>query len=264
MRLRPGHSAISLLWAALLCAGCASHRRAEREAGTTRLLTPQPPSLLTGPLAALLASDKDFSAQVTLQSDAEPPASGILLARTGQLLFAPELGDSSDKRVRTSGFSFVWDTAQHHGYLLCEALQGYAPIVTRVWPTNVILSAPTVPAAAQKIAGHSCELREATVQMSDGSRPSFQVWQATDLKAFPVRINAAANPASLTVTLTKLRVEVLSSDLFVPPDSFSKYESPDVMADELVLRQHNLRRKSIQSGEPLDLDNPASSPGYHR
>jgi len=37
-----------------------------------------------------------------------------------------------------------------------------------------------------------------------------------------------------------------------------------VMADELVLRQHNLRRKSIQSGEPLDLDNPASSPGYHR
>ena len=103
-----------------------------------------------------------------------------------QFLFAPDARWLADKRFARSGFSFTWNVAAQHGYLLSEALQGYAPISSRVQATNV-LALPSR-AVSEVVEGHHCQSTEAEVESSDGSKTPFQVWRASDLKATPLAL----------------------------------------------------------------------------
>ena len=248
-----GRTACGLLALALAAAGC-SHKQAAREAPAATLFTPRPPTFLSGPMAVLFTNTAGFSARLVVENEAfrnpARPLTGQLLGRSPWLLFAPDPGEVPDKHAPAGGYSYLWNPAEQRGFVLSEALQGYAPVAQKLQATNVTIR--LTQAAAQKIGGHACATEEATVQLSDGSQTVFQVWQATDLKGFPVRISATSNAAPLAVSLSKIRLEPPTADLFAPPEGFTRYDSPEMMADELVMRQHNLKRKGREELEPLD------------
>jgi hypothetical protein len=49
----------------------------------------------------------------------------------------------------------------------------------------------------------------------------------------------------------------MPSDLFLPPNSFTKYESSEAIMAELFLRKHNLNRKPTYQREESE---PAAGP----
>jgi len=187
----------------------------------------------------------------------ERNVSGQLFGRGSKLAFAPETQQAAPKSQHIGIFSFLWDVAENRGYVVSEALQAYAPTSSSLQITNVAVS--PLNSAPQKFNGHSCESVRATIYKADGSASSYEVLRATDLNGFPMRITSETNAPPLTLTFSKIRFEAPSPDVFVPPDGFSKYASPEAMVDELAARQRNLRRKSRDTLEPF----PGAYSGGH-
>lgn len=240
---------------ALLAAGCA-HTGDSADPGRafTPVFTPLPPPFLTGPMAALLTNRNGYTAQLDAQTESllerERSVSGQLLCRGSKLFFAPESDGGSKQKARGGTFNFIWDVASSSGYVLSEALQGYAPVGSSARATNVVAS-PSHD-APQKVGSYMCAPETVAVQLDTGSTVNFQVMRATDLPGCPVRLNAAAPAVPLTVTLSKIRTEPPPAELFALPDGFTKYTSPEAMSDEIAVRQHNLRRKNSGPMVPLE------------
>lgn len=229
---------------AALTGGCSGSRQAARQ-GFLRVVTPLPPAFLTGPGSVLLTNATGFSAHLDLVSPGaalgDRASAGQLLGRGPLLLYAPETDETTDSHRRPGGYSFIWNVAESRGFVLSEALQGYAPISADLHVTNVAISAAK--AAAQRISGHPSEPADAAVSTANGSS-AFEVWRALDLNGFPVRIESATNANTFTLNFSKVRLELPAADIFAPPEGFTRYTSPEAMADELAARQNNLRRKS--------------------
>jgi hypothetical protein len=238
----------------LLASGCASRESFEARAkGVTAVITPQPPAFFTGPACVLLTNSGGYSARLTAQTQGfaehERNFSGQLLGLGSKLFFAPDPDSVSGKKDRYGGFSFIWDVAENRGYALSEALQAYAPVSSSTRVTNVVIAA--APATPQKLAGHTCELAQATVQKDDGSISSFELLRATDLNGLPVKISSITNSTPLTLTFAKIRFGSPGAAVFTPPDGFTKYTSSEAMADELAAREHNLNRKHTEEPIPF-------------
>ena len=247
----------SLLLIAALAAGCASSStKGDRAGGFQVMPTPVTPLFLNGPMALLLTNADGFRAHIVFESGApspvNPPKAGELMVRGSKLLFAPEPRKVARKQPRPEDSAFVWDVNENRGYVLNEPLQAYAPISSSRQFTNVTASAALNNAAPETVAGHSCQVAEVTVTASDGVATVFRAWRAADLKGLPLRIQCPSGGVPLTLTLSKVRLEAIPNDLFLPPNGFTRYESPEAMMTEMALRRVNLSRRQIYQTQDFD------------
>lgn len=201
---------------------------------------------LNGPLALLLTNAEGFRARVALEGVTDASVNGAiageLMSRGGKLFFAQEPNPAGGKKARAEDFSYIWDVSTGQGYMLNGPLQGYAPISSKNRYTNMVVEAGKS-AAAERMAGHPCQQSEVTVTSSEGVATQFHLWRATDLKEVPVRVTFTSDGKPVTLSLSKLRLEVPPQELFLPPDGFTKYASAEGMVNELASREQNLKRK---------------------
>jgi hypothetical protein len=235
-----------------LCFGCSSSNRANMRSGYARVVTPLPPAFLTSAAAFLLTNNQGFSARVEVQSESslgEKTSDGELLSRGDHIFYIPNEGELTDTHRRPGGYSFIWNVVEHRGFVLSEALQGYAPVNSALQVTNLQIIAGTV--SAERIAGHPCESARAVAASNEGASSVFDFFRAVDLHGLTLRVVTVTNTPAFTLTLSKIRLEAPAASIFLPPDGFTKYPNAEAMADELAARQHNLRRKSSPQLEQL-------------
>ena len=259
-------SGLCLLLIAAVTTGCGhSQKQAGRGGAFAGSPPPQPPAFLNGPMALLLTSVDGFRAHVVLEGGAAAKGvevvAGELIGRGGKLVFAPSLSGAAGKHSPASDSAFIWDVNGNHGYMLNEPLQAYALIASNRQFTNVTASAALSAAAPEKVAGHPCQPMEVTVAASDGSATVLRLWRATDLKGLPVRVTCAANGAPLTLTLSKVRLEAMPDDVFLPPKGFKKFDSAEALINELAARQQNLKRHPTYQTEEIE---PAGGRDNHQ
>lgn len=248
----------------LAATGCAHSGDADlREPGFVRVFAPRFPDFIRAPMGLLLTNNGGFSAVADVRatlafSDSEQMVSGQLLSRGNKVLFAPHQAESKDKSERAGGFMFIWDVPAGTGFVISEALQGYAPFSNEMRVTNV--TALPRPGTGQKMAGHSCIMSDVTMQSNDGTTAEFEVARASDLGNVPVQMSshATTNMIARTVTLSKILPQAPAPDLFAPPEGFTRYSSAEAMADEIAARKRNLRRGNRGALEPLELPPPGS------
>ncbi len=249
---------MAILLVAALVTGCSSSAAKQR----ARLIAPpvpQPPLFLTGPMALLLTNVDGFRARAVLEegAPARQIAAGDLMGRGGSLIFAPITKKADVKRSPVAASAFIWDAAAGRGFFLNDPLQAYAPISSSRQFTNIMTTPPAASLKPEHIAGHDCQPAEMTVAADDGSVTAFRLWRATDLKGVPLRITCNAKGTTLTLTLSKARLENLPADLFQPPAGFTKYDSGEALVAELTARQNSLRRKpSPEAEEPEPIMEP--------
>jgi hypothetical protein len=243
----------------ILAAGCGgSGKKASRTGALAGIRPPKPPAFLNGPMALLLTNVDGYSARVVLERGATANgselANGQLLSQGGRLLFAPGVLKSSPKGAKTEDCAYIWDVAGNRGVVLNDPLQGYAPLSYGRHFTNLATSASPTSASTENVAGHPCQQSEVIVAADDGSASAFRVWRARDLKGLPVRISGASDGLAVTLTLTKVRLETLPADLFQPPSGFAKFDSVEVMVNEISSRQQKLKQRTTpwpEDNEPL-------------
>ncbi len=243
-----------LLLIAALAAGCAhSSKYGDRAGGFEVLPAPLPPLFLNGPMALLLTNLDGFRAHVVLEGGGSFPAakavSGELMGQRSKLFFAPAPNGATKKQVHVEDSAFIWDVAENRGYVLNDPLQGYAPVSSSRQFTNVVPALVPGNSASERIDGHPCQLTEVTVTAADGAATVYRVWRAKDLQGIPLRITCPSDGVSGTFTLSKVRLETVPDDAFLPPNSFTKYDSSEAMMAELFLRKHNLSRKATDQSD---------------
>jgi hypothetical protein len=201
---------------------------------------PQPPPFLTGAIALLLTNQPGFSARATLMTGGERITEGELLGRSPNLWFAPDFKEPIDQPLRKAGISFIWRTAAAGGFVLSEPLQGFAPISARARYTNVVAEAAA--ATTELVENYPCIESRVRALAPDGSETILRVWNAVNLSNFPVRMaTTGTNPT--TLTLSRVRFELPSADLFEPPEGFTRYPNAEQMMSEQGLREQFLRRR---------------------
>jgi hypothetical protein len=89
------------------------------------------------------------------------------------------------------------------------------------------------------------------MQFNDGTASILEACRAADLRGLAVQFRSLSNSNPRIVTLSKIRPQVPAQELFAPPDGFSRYSSPEAMADEIAARQRNLRRGNRGALEPI-------------
>ena len=231
---------------ALFLTGC-SHTRRSEGYGSLNIAVPQVPLFLNGSMSVLLSNRNSYTARVTSEENATTagfgPAkvSGEFLAADGKLLFAPDEKKPKTKTSQPQGIVFVWDIGQHSGFVRSEAIQGYAPISSGLTFTNIVERDSA--AAPDKIEGHICRAQDASVSSGEGLVSSFTVWRTEEPGGLPVRIQSSGSPGALTLTLSKLKPEELSEEIFLPPKEFTRYPNVEAMMTELALREQNFRRR---------------------
>jgi hypothetical protein len=253
--------AVLLCLAAAFISGCASrHAGPVYHAGDEN-----PPDFLVGPVAAVLTNLNGFSAHVTSTISSPDGAShaksGALLGREGRLIFQPALAIKGKRARAEGGLFFIWDARTHSGYVLSEALQAYAPIKTG--PGSVSQLHIAKEGLQADVNGHPCHRCEAVVMLDNGTDAHLTLWQADDLKHFPVRIETVDGTSHVTLDFSEIRLEYPAQVLFSPPQGFTAYASSIALMNELIVRDSNLAKK-YDTGEfdgPADVRSNPTQPG---
>jgi len=210
-------------------------------------------------MALVLTNANSYSAQIIFETmtawGSTQMVTGYFTAGGNKMAFEPELNKASRKNSQAK-MVFVWDIAQGGGNAFNDALQGYAPYSGNVRYTNVVSAKKGE--ESERISGHACVKEVVMVSGNDGSTKLLQVWRATDMRGFPLRISGDTN--SSVLTLSKIQFGP-PAEILMSAEGFTKYESPDAMVTELVSRQQNLRRKSDTSFGSPELMDHQSRPG---
>lgn len=76
---------------------------------------------------------------------------------------------------------------------------------------------------------HACKKSKLTFTDKDGKTAEAVVWEATDLKDFPIQYQTVENGQTTTTTFSDIRMEKPDASLFELPESYKKYSSMQAM-----------------------------------
>jgi hypothetical protein len=237
---------------ALLECGCGSHHTGPvYHAGDEH-----PPAFLTGSASVVLANLGGFDAHIEATIDSTEGThqhlTGDLLGREGRLVYQPALPLKGKRARREGGLFFIWDEDKKSGYVMSEALQGYAPVQSDKYAVGALhVSGASVPT---EIDGKACHKSEGTVELSNGLQARVTVWRSDEEGHFPIMIHSVDPLADVTLTFSEVHQRLPSLELFRPPDGFTAYSSSVALMNELIVRDASLRKKN----DSQEFDEPAN------
>ena len=89
----------------------------------------------------------------------------------------------------------------------------------------------------ETVDGHPCVKNKAIVTDKDGTPHESTVWNATDLKDFPVKIQTTDQGNEMTMLFKDITISKPDASLFEPPSGYAKYDSMSAMMQAVILKQ---------------------------
>ena len=125
-------------------------------------------------------------------------------------------------------------------YLVYPGLQSYAEIQLSKAdsaPTNGDFKVETTEIGKDTVDGHPCVKNKYVVTDNEGVKHESTVWNATDLKKFPVKIETIENGSNVTMLFKNVSLAKPAASLFDPPADFKKYDNiQQLMQQEMMKR----------------------------
>jgi len=87
----------------------------------------------------------------------------------------------------------------------------------------------------ETVDGHVCVKNKAVVTDKQGGKHEFTVWNATDLKNFPVKLEMNEQGGA-TMTFKDIHFSKPAASLFVPPTGYTKYDSVQEMMQSVMMK----------------------------
>ena len=89
----------------------------------------------------------------------------------------------------------------------------------------------------ETVAGHDCVKNKVTVTDKDGSKTESTVWNAADLKNFPIKIVTGDAAHAATMVFQNVSFTKPAASLFEPPSGFTKYNDPQTMVQTEMMKK---------------------------
>jgi hypothetical protein len=123
-------------------------------------------------------------------------------------------------------------------YIVYPGLNSYVEIPTEDVSGSVNPDDYKIENAAdgkETVDGHDCVKNKATVTDKDGTKHESTVWNATDLKNFPVKIVTGDASRPVTMLYKNVSLAKPAGSLFDPPSGYTKYtDLQTMMQTEMV------------------------------
>ena len=89
----------------------------------------------------------------------------------------------------------------------------------------------------ETIDGHSCEKNKITVTSEKGEKHEVMVWNATDMKDFPVQMEMNENGNDIIMKYTDVKLDKPEAKLFEPPTDYTKYNSMQTLMQTEMMKR---------------------------
>jgi hypothetical protein len=89
----------------------------------------------------------------------------------------------------------------------------------------------------ETVEGHECVKNKAVVTDKDGTKHESFVWNATDLKKFPIKIEQTQDGHKTTMLFSAVSLSKPAASLFDPPSDATKYESMQSMMQQVMMKR---------------------------
>jgi hypothetical protein len=210
---------------------------------------------LGGTLSKLFGDNQAFSAglemQITDKSGKPMTMPGKLSFDAGKQRFEVNLADmkggqmppNAAAQMKSMGMDQMATIARPDkkaAYLVYPGLQSYAEIQLSKAdsaPTNGEYKVETTEIGKETVDGHPCVKNKYVVTDNQGIKHESTVWNATDLKNFPVKIETAEQGGDVTMLFKNVSLTKPATSLFEPPADFKKYDNvQQLMQQEMMKR----------------------------
>lgn len=131
----------------------------------------------------------------------------------------------SGEKMRTSMGStgyMVADLAQHINYMVMGngmCMQMNATRERNPFSVAQDASIDRSPAGTDTVDGHSCKVENVTVTPHNGEPTKMKVWEAQDLKGFPVKVEMQSSQGPMTIEYKNISLDEQPASLFTHPDN---------------------------------------------
>ena len=125
-------------------------------------------------------------------------------------------------------------------YLIYPGLQSYAeiqPSNADSAPTNSDYKVEITEIGKETVDGHPCVKNKYVVTDKNGIKHESTVWNATDLKKFPVKIQTTEQGGNVTMLFKNVSLTKPAASLFDPPADFKKYDNVQQMMQQEMMKR---------------------------
>jgi hypothetical protein len=142
-------------------------------------------------------------------------------------------------------------------YLIYPDLKSYAhvPAPAAVQPpTNGTPQIQLTKLGAETIDGHPCVKNQATVTGDDGQSHQAILWNATDLKNFPLQIQSTEQGMTANMHFKNINLTRPAAALFDPPTGYTAYD--DMQSMMLAVMQKSMKSAPAPAPAPASMPTP--------
>ncbi|MGA2245803.1 MAG: DUF4412 domain-containing protein [Verrucomicrobiota bacterium] len=210
---------------------------------------------LGGAMNKLFGANQIFSATMEIQT-AAPDGSDIIMPGTvsydgGKFRFEINLSQVQGggmpaavvQQLKTMGMDIVITISRPDlklSYLVYPGINSYAEVPLKKGSASTSLDdykMDTTELGKETVDGHDCVKNKVTVTDKEGARHESTVWNATDLKNFPVKIEATEEDQSATMRFKNITFDKPAASLFEPPTGLTKYNDAKTMLQTEMMKK---------------------------
>jgi hypothetical protein len=210
----------------------------------------------TGSTAKLFGDNQAFSAdmetQVAAGSDQTMTMPGKLAFDGGKSRFDMDMGAAKGgqmsperaDQMKAMGMDKLTTISRPDKkvvYLIYTGLSAYAETALQDPEASKPASAfkmDKTELGKETVSGHACVKNKVVVTDDQGNKHESTVWNATDLKDFPVKIETTEQGShAMTTLFTNIKLGKPDAAVFDPPSDFKKYDSPQALMQQEMMKR---------------------------
>jgi outer membrane lipoprotein-sorting protein len=213
---------------------------------------PQYPQFGNG-VEKLFGENQTFSATMEMQMNSGNPItmSGKMSFDQGNSRFEMDMSEmkggnippQAAAQMKSMGLDRMVTISQSDKkviYMIYPNAQAYTEIIPAASDssaTNGDAKVETTELGKETMDGHLCVKNKAVVTDKQGEKHEFIVWNATDLKNFPIKVQMNEQGNAMTMSYQDITFSKPDASLFVPPTGYTRYDSMQEMMQSVMMRK---------------------------
>ena len=210
---------------------------------------------LSGPMGKLFGTNQAFSAALEVQTT---DGSGNRITMPGRINFdtgksrfelnmadvqTKQMSPASAAQMKSMGLDQMVMVARPDkkiAYLVYPGMQSYVETDlagVESATTNGDYKVETTELGKETVDGHPCVKDRVVVTDKDGSKHESTVWNATDLKNFPIKIQTAEEGAGTIMRFKNVSFAKPAANLFEAPSGYTKYDDLQSMMQDQIMKR---------------------------
>jgi len=206
-----------------------------------------------GALTKLFGDNSAFSAAVETQLQPESGDTitmpGKMAFDAGKVRFEMNMGDAKGlkmppgaaEQMKAMGFDQMITLSlpeKKQVYLIYPGLESYVATSSAAKDgTNDTFKLEVKEVGKETVDGHPCVQNEVIVTDGKGATNEFTVWNATDLKKFPVKIFRAEQGMKVTMLFKDVALTKPAASAFEVPAGYTRYDSMQTMMQTEMMKK---------------------------